>query len=238
LNLALQSICKGLKDIPAATTASELVTITLTTVTPCIRAYCPQFPWHECEFMVQDAKWVNLLQHPPTEPYFYLECFHPNSHKNARSAMVFKPKQFSLYIVIPESQWDNIQEFMDKLQLALTLTSTTSKTIKLAMSKKQVVSLFTSTTCQPHPSPPPTATPFTKASSTSEPQPDPCPPFTTMCFGQTETSHILEQLISANLSLLDSKPAKQHHCQLSHGPCQYSWDQHGGRKPSKPHLWQ
>ncbi|KAL4077213.1 hypothetical protein V8B97DRAFT_2004106 [Scleroderma yunnanense] len=41
----ISSICKGLKDIDAQSTAHELVSIALGTVVPCIKAYYPWFEW-------------------------------------------------------------------------------------------------------------------------------------------------------------------------------------------------
>ncbi|KIK82490.1 hypothetical protein PAXRUDRAFT_153710, partial [Paxillus rubicundulus Ve08.2h10] len=54
------NICKGLKDIDALITAPKLILLALEMITPCIRAHCPQFPWQVDEFVVRNAKWVNL----------------------------------------------------------------------------------------------------------------------------------------------------------------------------------
>ncbi|KAI6112962.1 hypothetical protein F5141DRAFT_1214280 [Pisolithus sp. B1] len=100
-------ICKGMKDIDARTTAPELVTIALAKLTPKISEFCPQFLWRPSEFVVCDSSWVNLSSVPnPMQPYFYHECLHPGSQKNSKTP-VFKPKQFLLFVVVPESQWQD-----------------------------------------------------------------------------------------------------------------------------------
>ncbi|KAI6137730.1 hypothetical protein EDD17DRAFT_1771276 [Pisolithus thermaeus] len=108
-------ICEGMKDIDARTTAPELVTIALAKLTPKISKFCPQFLWQPSEFVVRDSSWVDLSSVPnPTQPYFYHECLHPGSRKNSKTP-VFKPKQFLLFVVIPESQWqeyENIKQAM------------------------------------------------------------------------------------------------------------------------------
>ena len=58
-----------MKDIDAQSTAHELASIALETVTPRIKAYFPWFAWRENEFIVRDSKWVDLTRHPSTQPY-------------------------------------------------------------------------------------------------------------------------------------------------------------------------
>ncbi|KAI6156716.1 hypothetical protein BKA82DRAFT_4345777 [Pisolithus tinctorius] len=112
----IRNICKGLKDINALASAAELMDITLHTITPCSQAFHPEFLWHDSEFVVCDAMWVDLFQHSLTSNklYFYAQCLHLATHKNSQ-AMVFKAKQFSLYIVIPASQWQELEAFQEKL---------------------------------------------------------------------------------------------------------------------------
>ncbi|KIK78265.1 hypothetical protein PAXRUDRAFT_164433 [Paxillus rubicundulus Ve08.2h10] len=112
---ALQSICEGLKDIDVMSTAFELATIALETVIPRIKAYYPQVHWREDEFIVQDAKWVTLSCHVSPRPYFYDECLHPSTHKNSK-AMTFKTKQFCLLVVVPKSQWEEFEDFHEKME--------------------------------------------------------------------------------------------------------------------------
>ncbi|KAI6144577.1 hypothetical protein BKA82DRAFT_4016766 [Pisolithus tinctorius] len=88
-----RSICKGMKDINACATAPELASITLAKVTSKIMAFCLEFLWRPKEFVVHDSSWVDL---------------------NSKT-MVFKPKQFSLIIVIPEAQWREYENYADKL---------------------------------------------------------------------------------------------------------------------------
>lgn len=89
--------------------------LALNTIGGHIRARAPQFPWRCDEFIVRDDKWVNLSRHPPSQPYFYHECLFPSTRKNSK-AMVFKPgKKFSIYVVVPEHQWIEMEEFQAKL---------------------------------------------------------------------------------------------------------------------------
>ena len=115
-DVVVKSICEGLKDIPAVAPAAELVVMALETITPRIKAYDPRFAWHECEFIVRDAKWVDLSRHPSSDPYFYADCLHPSTRKNSK-ATVFKSKQFSLHVVIPERQWMEYEAFKEKSEL-------------------------------------------------------------------------------------------------------------------------
>ncbi|KAI6158240.1 hypothetical protein BKA82DRAFT_32801 [Pisolithus tinctorius] len=91
------NICEGLKDINALASAAELMDIALCTITPHIQAFHPEFLWRDSEF-----------------PYFYAQCLHPATCKNSQ-AMVFKAKQFSLYVVVPASQWQELEAFQEKL---------------------------------------------------------------------------------------------------------------------------
>ncbi|KAH0827417.1 hypothetical protein J3R83DRAFT_4075 [Lanmaoa asiatica] len=68
------SIHEGLKDIDACSTAHNLANISLATLVPYIKGYCPEFLWCKAEFIVRDKEWVNLLAQTGTKPYFYDEC--------------------------------------------------------------------------------------------------------------------------------------------------------------------
>ena len=59
-DVVVKSIYEGLKDIPAVAPAAELVVMALETITPRIKAYDPRFAWCEREFIVRNAKWVDL----------------------------------------------------------------------------------------------------------------------------------------------------------------------------------
>ncbi|KIK90746.1 hypothetical protein PAXRUDRAFT_800503, partial [Paxillus rubicundulus Ve08.2h10] len=99
------SICEGKKGVDACITAPQLVTPTLQTIVPRIQTFCPEYTWHTAEFFVHDAGWVDLSNHlEPFQPYFYQECLQPGTQKNSRT-MIFKSKQFSLFVVVPQSQW-------------------------------------------------------------------------------------------------------------------------------------
>jgi hypothetical protein len=53
------------------------------------------------------------MKYNDTKPYFYDECLHVSKAKNSR-AMVFKTEQFSIFVVVPEKQWEEFQEFKEK----------------------------------------------------------------------------------------------------------------------------
>ncbi|KIO08033.1 hypothetical protein M404DRAFT_135048 [Pisolithus tinctorius Marx 270] len=110
-----RSICEGMKDIDARATAPKLASIALAKVTGKIMAFCPEFLWRPKEFVVRDSSWVDLASFPePMQPYFYNECLHAASRKNSKT-MVFKPKQFSLFVVVPEAQWREYENYANKL---------------------------------------------------------------------------------------------------------------------------
>ncbi|KAI6018338.1 hypothetical protein EDC04DRAFT_2941959 [Pisolithus marmoratus] len=106
------NICEGKKDIDALITACNLVPIALNTVIPKVKRFCPIFPWHFDEFMVCDTNWVDLAEHQSLVPYFYSQCLQP-ACKNPK-AMMFKPKQFTLYVVVPAVQWLEYEVPMEK----------------------------------------------------------------------------------------------------------------------------
>ncbi|KAI6163399.1 hypothetical protein EDD17DRAFT_1507387 [Pisolithus thermaeus] len=109
------SICKGVKDIDALSTACKLVAIALDALIPCIKAFFPQFHWQKDEFVVHDSKWVDLARHPSLQPYFYSECLHASNQKGSK-VTVFKLKQFMLFIIVPARQWEEFKAFREKLQ--------------------------------------------------------------------------------------------------------------------------
>ena len=107
----IQNICEGKKDIDTMISASNLVTIALKTIIPKIEAFCPVFPWRVNEFIVCDMEWVNLAAHDSLAPYFYFQCLHV-THKDANVCM-FKPKQFTLFVVVPATQWADYKAFIE-----------------------------------------------------------------------------------------------------------------------------
>ncbi|KAI5990965.1 hypothetical protein EDD15DRAFT_2197753 [Pisolithus albus] len=110
----LRNICEGLKDIDALSTAHELAAIAQKTLVPRIKAYCPQFQWREDVFIVHDSKWVDLGRHPSPQSYFYNDCLHASNWKGLK-AMVFKSKQFMLFVIVPANQWEEFEAFQEKL---------------------------------------------------------------------------------------------------------------------------
>ena len=74
---AVQNICEGKKDIDALITADGLVTISLETIIPKVKMFCPSFPWRVDKFIVRDSEWVDLSAHCSPLPYFYSQCLQP-----------------------------------------------------------------------------------------------------------------------------------------------------------------
>ena len=74
---AVQNICEGKKDIDALITADGLVTISLETIIPKVKMFCPSFPWRVDKFVVRDSEWVDLSAHCSPLPYFYSQCLQP-----------------------------------------------------------------------------------------------------------------------------------------------------------------
>ncbi|KAI5997270.1 hypothetical protein F5J12DRAFT_785209 [Pisolithus orientalis] len=110
----IRSICEGLKDVDALSTAHELSAIALGILVLRIKDYCPQFPWREEEFFIHDSKWVDLSRHSSPTAYFYGDCLHDSNQKGSK-AKVFKSKQFMLFIIVPVNQWEEFEEFREKL---------------------------------------------------------------------------------------------------------------------------
>ena len=108
---AVQNICEGKKDIDALITADGLVTISLETIIPKVKMFCPSFPWRVDEFVVRDSEWVDLSAHHSPLPYFYSQCLQP-ARKNS-NIYTFKPKQFALFVVVPAAQWAEYEAFIN-----------------------------------------------------------------------------------------------------------------------------
>ncbi|KAF8436836.1 hypothetical protein L210DRAFT_3647645 [Boletus edulis BED1] len=95
------SIHEGKPNIDAHSYPQDIVQAALSKLLPLIRAYCPEFPCHD------------------GPGYFYEECL-VDSKKGAKK---FKSgKQFLLYVVVPEKQWDEVEQFRENLK-ALPSTS-------------------------------------------------------------------------------------------------------------------
>ncbi|KAH0826042.1 hypothetical protein J3R83DRAFT_7452 [Lanmaoa asiatica] len=122
------NIIEGKKGIDAQITAPGLVAVARQTLDPHIIAFCPDFPWRPDEFVVRDDSWVDLANHPEIHKgYFYNECIQPSNRKNSKG-MVFKSRPFTLYVVVPQSQWVEYQQFVAKQDgVAAKLTVVTVK---------------------------------------------------------------------------------------------------------------
>ena len=84
-------------------------------INPRVEAFCPDFPWRYDKFIVRDTSWVDLDRYPnPTHPYFYNDCIQVNKSKKQKGN-VFKPKQFTLQVVVPEAQWKEYEAYINKL---------------------------------------------------------------------------------------------------------------------------
>ncbi|KAI6156785.1 hypothetical protein BKA82DRAFT_148342 [Pisolithus tinctorius] len=126
LSTAFGNICEGQKDIDARISTQELVPIALDTIIPKVKMFCPMYPWRTDEFVVCDTNWVDLAAHRSPLPYFYAQCVQP-VRKNPK-AMSFKPKQFTLYVVVPASQWVEYEAFMDKVNSHVTTSKDVATT--------------------------------------------------------------------------------------------------------------
>ncbi|KAG1887660.1 hypothetical protein F4604DRAFT_1674848 [Suillus subluteus] len=105
-----ENICEGRKDINAQIDAPGLTKVALETVVPKLRKFGGEFIWHVEEFVIRDAAWVDLANHPQSVPYFYDQCLLP-SRKGSKS--IFKSKQFVLMVVVPEVQWNEYENWLE-----------------------------------------------------------------------------------------------------------------------------
>ncbi|KAG1887168.1 hypothetical protein F4604DRAFT_1916981 [Suillus subluteus] len=108
--IAIGNICEGKKDVDARIDASGLIKLALETVVPKLRKFDGEFVWRVEEFVIQDAAWVDLSNHPQSVPYFYDQCLQP-SRKGTKST--FKSKQFALMVVVPEAQWNEYENWLE-----------------------------------------------------------------------------------------------------------------------------
>ncbi|KAG2114132.1 hypothetical protein DEU56DRAFT_919630 [Suillus clintonianus] len=87
--------------------------IALDTILPKIAAFCSGFDWRDDEFVVRDAKWVDLSKHPAGEPYFLSQCL--QAGRKDSKTMVFKTKQFALMVVAPQARWLEYENWAEQL---------------------------------------------------------------------------------------------------------------------------
>ncbi|KAG1893352.1 uncharacterized protein F5891DRAFT_1196492 [Suillus fuscotomentosus] len=104
------NICEGRKDVDARIDASGLIKLALETVVPKLRKFDGEFVWRVEEFIIRDAAWVDLSNHPQLVPYFYDQCLQP-SRKGTKST--FKSKQFALMVVVLEAQWNEYENWLE-----------------------------------------------------------------------------------------------------------------------------
>ncbi|KAG6370829.1 hypothetical protein JVT61DRAFT_11041 [Boletus reticuloceps] len=112
-NNIIGSIREGVKDVDALSDADSLVALALSVVIPRLQTFGPDFCWRTDEFVVRDAKWVNLLSNG-TWHYFYHDCLQRNTRKGAARLMFKLGKQFTLFVVVPETQWEEFEDFRAK----------------------------------------------------------------------------------------------------------------------------
>ncbi|KAG2158617.1 uncharacterized protein EDB93DRAFT_1100274 [Suillus bovinus] len=112
--VAIMNIREGKKDVDACIDAPGLMNIAFDTILPKILTFGAGFPWRIEKFVVQDAVWVNLATHKASVPYFISQCMVPS--KKGSKAPTFKTKQFALMLVVPEAQWNEYEEWVEKAE--------------------------------------------------------------------------------------------------------------------------
>ncbi|KAG2053036.1 hypothetical protein BDR06DRAFT_972523 [Suillus hirtellus] len=112
-SITIGNICEGMKDIDAHIDAPRLIAIALDTMLPKIVAFCSGFNWRDDEFVVWDAKWVDLSKHPAGEPYFLSQCLQAGCKDS--KVMIFKTNQFTLMVVAPWAQWLEYEDWAEHL---------------------------------------------------------------------------------------------------------------------------
>ncbi|KAG1770854.1 hypothetical protein EV702DRAFT_1202184 [Suillus placidus] len=104
----------GKKDVDARIDAPGLMDIAFDTILPKILTFGAGFLWRIEEFVVQDAVWVDLSTHKASVPYFISQCMVPS--KKGSKGPTFKTKQFALMVVVPEAQWNEYEEWVEKAE--------------------------------------------------------------------------------------------------------------------------
>ncbi|KAG2153622.1 uncharacterized protein EDB93DRAFT_1248527 [Suillus bovinus] len=120
--ITIRNICEGKKDVDAQIDTPGLIELALETVVPKLRKFGGEFIWCVEEFIIRDAAWVDLSNHPPSVPYFYDQCLQP-SCKGTKST--FKSKQFMLMVVVPEAQWNKYENWLEQIEAEATRTRCT-----------------------------------------------------------------------------------------------------------------
>ncbi|KAG1786134.1 uncharacterized protein HD556DRAFT_1313689 [Suillus plorans] len=112
--VVIGNIQEGKKDVDARIDAPGLMDIAFDTILPNILTFGAGFPWRIEEFVVRDAVWVDLFTHKASVPYFISQCMVPS--KKGSKAPTFKTKQFALMVVVPEAQWNEYEEWVEKAE--------------------------------------------------------------------------------------------------------------------------
>ncbi|KAG2134629.1 hypothetical protein BD769DRAFT_1665069 [Suillus cothurnatus] len=109
------NICEGKKGINAQIDAPGLIKLALVTIVPKLQIFGSEFVWRVNEFIVRDSGWVDLSSHQPLVAYFYNQC-QQLSRKGSKT-MVFKSKQFTLMVVVPEAQWIEYENWWEDAEM-------------------------------------------------------------------------------------------------------------------------
>lgn len=123
---------------------------------------------------------MDLSRYASNDPYSYTDYLHPSTQKNSR-ATVFKTKQFSLHVIIPEYQWMEYEAFKEKLEAKLPPDWDTSKQRAKPQRHASVVALSKST---------PTASLSTASSQPEGPTPSISTAHQSSLFDQSSTSNV------------------------------------------------
>ncbi|KAG1718697.1 hypothetical protein EDB19DRAFT_1920136 [Suillus lakei] len=98
--ILIGNICEGKKDIDAQIDTPSLINLAMETVLPKLLVFGGTFSWRNHEFI----------------------CLQP-TRKGPAKALVFKTKQFSLMVVVPEAQWTEFEDWQEANEMAIERTS-------------------------------------------------------------------------------------------------------------------
>ncbi|KAG2034776.1 hypothetical protein BDR03DRAFT_1013089 [Suillus americanus] len=76
--------------------------------------------------LCENLKWVDLATHLPSILYFYSQCLQP-ARKGPAKAPIFKMKQSSLMVVVPEVQWTEFEDWQEVNEMAIEHSSRHAK---------------------------------------------------------------------------------------------------------------
>lgn len=110
----MQNIREGKWDIDVHVDAPGLIQIAINTIRPKLAMFSGGFIWHTEDFTVCDSTWVDLSTHSASIAYFYSQCL--VAAKRTSKTMTFKTKQFTLMVVVLESQWEEFEDWTEKVE--------------------------------------------------------------------------------------------------------------------------